>query len=66
VSIEQQGKLNVVIAGDSIVKYVKGWELSNRSQRVTIKSFAGTSVEDMGDFVKPLLRKKTDKIVLHI
>ncbi|RUA05886.1 MAG: hypothetical protein DSY43_03480 [Gammaproteobacteria bacterium] len=61
-----QGKLNVVIAGDSIVKYVKGWELSNHSQRVTVKSFAGASVEDMSDFVKPLLRKQPDKIVLHI
>ena len=59
-------KRNTVIVGDSIMKYVKGWELSNRTQRVTVKSFPGANLEDMDDFINPILRKKPDQLVLHI
>ncbi|XP_028414633.1 uncharacterized protein LOC114537740 [Dendronephthya gigantea] len=52
--------------GDSIIKYVKGWELSSATNRVTVKSFSGVSIEDMQDFIKPILRKKPGKIILHI
>ena len=31
-----------------------------------VKSLAGATVEDVNDFVKLLLRKQPDKIVLHI
>lgn len=59
-------KRNTVIVGDSIIKFVKGWELSNPSQRVTVKSFSGANLEDMDDFINPILRKKPDQLVLHI
>jgi hypothetical protein len=59
-------KSNTVIVGDSMIKYVKGWEISSATNRVTVKSFSGASVEDMTDFIKPILRKKPEKIVLHI
>ena len=59
-------KRNTVIVGDSIIKYVKGWELSNPTQRVTVKSFSGANLEDMDDFINPILRKKPDQLVLHI
>ena len=51
--------------GDSIIKYVKGWEISNSSERVTVKSFSGATVDDMKDFIKPILRKKPEKLILH-
>ena len=50
-------KRNTVIVGDSIIKYVKGWELSNPTQRVTVKSFSGANLEDMDDFINPILRQ---------
>ena len=59
-------KSNTVIVGDSMTKYVKGWEMSSATNRVTAKSFPGASIEDMTDFIKPILRKKPDKIILHI
>ena len=59
-------KSNTVIVGDSMIKYVKGWEISSATNRVTVKSFSGASVEDMTDFIKPILRKKPENIVLHI
>ena len=31
-----------------------------------VKSFPGATTEDIEDFVKPLLRKKPDNVVLHI
>ena len=34
--------------------------------KVVVKSFPGATIEDMEDFVKPLLRKKPDNVVLHI
>ena len=34
--------------------------------KVVVTSFPGATTEDMEDFVKPLLRKKPDNVVLHI
>ena len=53
------------IAGDSIIQHIRGWSIS-RSNKVVVKSFPGATIEDMQDFVKPLLRKKPDNGVLHI
>ena len=39
-------KRNAVIVGYSIIKYVKGWGLSNTTERVTVKSFSGASIRD--------------------
>ncbi|XP_048577070.1 uncharacterized protein LOC125559126 [Nematostella vectensis] len=61
-----QRRQNVVIAGDSIINFVKGRELSDASKRVTVKSFSGATVEDMHDYVKPILKKNPDTLVLHI
>ena len=61
-----KAKRNTVIVGDSIIKYVKGWELSNATERVTVKSFSGATVDDMKDFIKPILRKNPEKLILHI
>ena len=59
----QPSKSSVVVAGDSIIKYVKGWELSNAVQNVSVKSFSGATVDDMGDFLKPTIRKHPNKLV---
>ena len=63
---QQQGRKTVVVAGDSIIKYVKGWELSNSEQNVAVKSFSGAKVEDMNDFLKPTIRRQPDKLVIHV
>ena len=62
---QRQSKTSVVVAGDSIIKYVKGWELSNDEQIVSVKSFSGATVDDMGDFLKPSIRKRPDKLIIH-
>ena len=62
---EHARKPVAVIAGDSIIQHIRGWSIS-RSNKVVVKSFPGATIEDMEDFVKPLLRKKPDNVVLHI
>ena len=71
VNTSQKGTTNqpsklVFIAGDSIVQHVHGWELSDAERRVAVKSFSGSKIEDMRDFLKPLIRKKPDEVILHI
>lgn len=61
----QRTKETVVIAGDSIIKYVKGWEVSNTDRNVIVKSFSGATVNDMSDFLKPTARKQPDKLIIH-
>ena len=59
---QSQAKTSVVVAGDSMIKYVKGWELSTGQQNVSVKSFSGATVDDMTDFLKPTSRKHPDKV----
>ena len=65
ITMSMQKKPVTVIAGDSIIQHIRGWSIS-RSNKVVVKSFPGATIEDMEDFVKPLLRKKPDNVVLHI
>ena len=64
-TVSSNNKPTIVIAGDSIIKDIKGW-LMSRNKRVKISSFPGANTEDMKDFLTPLLRKKPDELILHI
>ena len=55
-----------VIAGDSIIKHLQGWRLSDTDNHVVVKSFSGSTIEDMEDYLKPVIRKEPESIVLHI
>ena len=55
-----------MIAGDSIIQHVHGWEHSNEDCNVAVKSFSGSKLEDMKDYLNPLIRRKPDEIMLHI
>ena len=63
---KDQNKRKIIIAGDSIIQHVHGWELSNENCNVAVKSFSGSKIEDMQDYLRPLIRRKPDEIVLHI
>ena len=58
-------KKSVVILGDSMTHNIQGRKLSKK-KHVVSKSFSGSTVEDMSDFVKPFLRRSPDEIILHI
>ena len=55
-----------VIVGDSMVKNVRGWDLSNQKNKVIVKSFSGATTEDMEDYLKPILRKEPKNLILHV
>ena len=50
----------IVILGDSMVKDLKRWELSNDNQNVVVKSFNGPKTSNMHWHVKP-----TIEIIIH-
>ena len=60
----EAGKNLVYIAGDSIIQHIQGWNLSTSDRHV--KSFSGARTEDIEDYLKPLLRKEPEEIILHI
>ena len=64
-SERHHGRETVVVAGVSIVKFVKGWELSNAERNVSVKSFCGATLNDMSDFLKPTGRRQPDKLIIH-
>lgn len=55
----------IVIIGDSMTKYIQGDKLA-RNHNVKSMSFSGATVEDTNDFIKPVLRRKPQKVILHV
>lgn len=57
---------DVVVIGDSINKNTIG-KKSSRDHNVNAFSFPGaTTIDDMVDFVKPVIKRKLKKIILHV
>lgn len=62
---EPRGKPLIIVAGDSLVKGLKGWMMSRRAN-VKVFSFSGSTVADMEHFIKPLIKRQPRHILLHI
>jgi lysophospholipase L1-like esterase len=45
---------------------LQGWRLSDTNNHVVVKSFAGATIEDMEDYLKPIIRKRPESIILHV
>ena len=54
-----------VTLGDSIIKDVKGWELTNNSNKVVLKSFHGATTSQMKWHVKSTTEQNPKNIILH-
>ena len=54
-----------MVAGDSIVKKVKGWELSIKDDLFVVSSFPGAKTDDMESYIKPTLQSKPERIIIH-
>ena len=65
---ESNPKPKVIVAGDSIVKNVQGWELSSKKdvKDVKVHEFSGAKIADMNHHLVPLLERKPDGVILHI
>ena len=54
-----------VILGDSIIKDVKGWELTDDSNKAVVKSFRGDTTSQMKWHVKQTTEQNPKNIILH-
>ena len=57
-------KKDVFIIGDSMIRYVNGWELSLNNP-VKVRSHPGATTDDFIDYVQPTVRKKLNLIIIH-
>ena len=51
--------------GDSIVKDVKGWKLSDDKNKVVVKYFSGAKTKDMESYIIPNLEQNPETIIIH-
>ena len=58
----------VFLMSDSIVKHIRGYELSQRVEncKVFVKSFSGAKVRCMGDYIQSTLRETPSHVILHV
>ena len=54
------------IVGDSIIKDVYGWELSDKENKVVVKHFSGSTTEDMKTYIQPPLKRDPDRVIIHV
>ena len=70
-SITGEGKAHpwpkgtILIAGDSIISGIAEKKFTGPT-KVKVRSFPGATIMDIRDHIKPLVRKKPAKIILHI
>ena len=64
--VHQWPRGTVAIIGDSMVSGLKEELLSNKKHQVKVRCCRGATVEDMFDYVKPILKRKPDSVVLHV
>jgi len=62
---ELKPKKSVIILGDSMTKNLQGWKML-KAARVVSKCFPGSSVDDMCHYAIPTIKKKPDKVILHV
>ena len=57
-----------MIAGDSLLKNIIGAKMSASDQDnyFVVKPFPGATVSDMEDYVKPLVRRSPENVILHV
>ena len=55
----------VYIVGDSIIRNLKG-NLMSKNKTVKVRSFPGSTIDDMTDFIKPILRRAPESVITHI
>ena len=54
-----------VIIGDSFIKPMKGWELSNESEKFGFKFFGGATTKDMESNVQPTVERAPSNAILY-
>ena len=58
-------KKTVLVVGDSMLIGVDEKRMSHRNN-VKVRNFPGATIDDMFDYIKPLIQKCPDTVILHI
>ena len=56
----------LLIASDSIMNSIDEKRLNRSDVNVKVRSFSGSTIADMYDYIKPLLRKQPTHLLLHV
>ena len=62
---QNRNKKVTVIIGDSMVRDIGGWDLSNEKQHVVVKAFRGANTDNMKWHSKPTSEQKPQNVILH-
>lgn len=62
----RENRKTTIIVGDSIISKLDGWRMSNKDNHVVVRPFPGATADDLKDYIKPLLRRKPNSMILHI
>ena len=54
------------IVGESMIKDVYDWELSDREERRDVKYFSGSTKEDVKTYIQPPLKRDPDRVMIHV
>ena len=55
-----------IIIGDSMLNGIEENKLSMKHRNVKVRNFPGANIDDMSDYIKPILSRKPKNIILHI
>ena len=64
--IHKWSKNTTLIVGDSMISGIDETMISRKGRVVKVRPFSGATIEDMYDYLKPMLRKCPDNIILHV
>ena len=59
------GREKVTLVGDSMTKFVRCEELSSKQSIVKVLNHPGSTSADMVDYIKAIVRRKPDALVIH-
>ena len=63
--ISNTTKKVTVLIGDSIIKDIKGWEITDRKNKTVVRDFLGAKTNDMKSCVVPTIKQNPETVVLH-
>ena len=58
-------KKKIVIIGHSMLRYQRPKFFSKNNNFVNVRFHPGATTKDIVDFIKPVIRKKTDAVIIH-
>ena len=59
-------KIVRAIVGESMIKDIYDWELSDREEKGDVKYFSGSTKEDMKTYIQPPLKRDPDRVMIHV